>query len=567
MQTPHDEHDEWEQRRAQIIGLGEHSSRKSYYPELQQRLRELEQTKSTLAAANMQLQAVLDAATEVAIIATDREGMITIFNKGAEKMLGYTEEEVVGKFSSIILHLPEEIKERGAELGKESGKPLDGFDVFIELIKSHGSDRREWSYLCKDGKQLLVLLTATAIHNPAGEITGFLGIANDITEQRALESKLLQSQKMESIGQLAGGLAHDFNNVLSVIIGFASLLQMKLKMPESEARMMDNILTAAKKASNLTHSLLAFSRKQIMIKRTQNLNSIVANVGKLLTNLIGEDIQLKINLNDDPLYVFADSGQIEQVLLNMSTNARDAMPHGGMLAITTKLENIDEHFVKAHGFCEPGMYAVITVSDTGKGMDAETRKKIFEPFFTTKETGKGTGLGLAMVYGIIKQHNGYINVYSEPEVGTTFQMFIPSAASCEEHDHETLISNTPPSGSETILIAEDEAPVRELLENILTHFGYKVIMATNGADAIEKFREHQNQIQLVILDMIMPQKSGKIVYEEITQMNPDIRGLFCSGYAPDIIQRQGNLEHSFEFMMKPVKPHDLLVKIREILDR
>jgi CheY-like chemotaxis protein len=339
---------------------------------------------------------------------------------------------------------------------------------------------------------------------------------------------------MESIGQLAGGLAHDFNNVLSVIIGFASLLQMKLKMPEAEARMMDNILTAAKKASNLTHSLLAFSRKQIMIKRTQNLNSIVANVGKLLTNLIGEDIQLKINLNDDPLPVFADSGQIEQVLLNMSTNARDAMPHGGMLAITTKLENIDEHFVKAHGFCEPGMYAVITVSDTGKCMDAETRKKIFEPFFTTKETGKGTGLGLAMVYGIIKQHNGYINVYSEPEFGTTFQMFIPSAASCEEHDHETLISNTPPSGSETILIAEDEAPVRELMENILTHFGYKVIMATNGADAIEKFREHQDQIQLVILDMIMPQKSGKIVYEEITQMNPDIRG-FSAAVTPLIL--------------------------------
>ncbi|HQB38610.1 MAG TPA: ATP-binding protein [Deltaproteobacteria bacterium] len=568
MKMPPDNMEDWEVRRAQIIGLGEHSARKSYYPELQQRLRELERTKSTLAAANLQLQAVLDAASEVAIIATNQEGIITIFNKGAEKMLGYTEYEVVGKISILSMHLPKEIADRGQELGEKQGSPVEGFNVIIELMMSHSSDRREWTYVCKDGKHILVLVTITAMRNSKGEITGFLSIANDITEQKSLESKLLQSQKMESIGQLAGGLAHDFNNVLSVVIGFASLLQMKLHLPENEAKMLDNILTASKKAANLTHSLLAFSRKQIMIKHYHNLNNIVTNVTKLLGNLIGEDIEFKLNLCNQGLPVFADSGQIEQVILNLATNARDAMPQGGLLSIITRQESFDEHFAMLHNNCGPGEFATIIVSDSGSGMDEETRKRIFEPFFTTKEAGKGTGLGLPMVYGIIKQHNGCISVYSEPGIGTTFQIHLPLIEQSGElsKDSVTQERDVPPGGSETILVAEDEAPVRELMENILTHFGYKVIMAENGQDAVDKFIQHKDSISMIILDMIMPQKSGKIAYDEIMKLQPSVKALFCSGYAPDIIQRQGDLQGTFDFLMKPVKPNELLRRIRRLLD-
>ncbi len=569
MKMPPETEDDWESKREQIIGLGEHSARKSYYPELQQKLRELEHTKSTLAAANRQLQSVLDAASEVSIIATDHNGLITIFNKGSEKMLGYSAEEIIGKQTPLLFHSDQEVNDRGVELSKKLHKQLNGFDAIVEQAKRVGSETRQWKYICKNGTQLLVSLTITVIHSETSEISGFLGIATNITEQKNLETKLLQSQKMESIGQLAGGLAHDFNNVLTIITGFASLLQMKLnlKREQPEANMLGNIMAASQRAASLTSSLLAFSRKQVMVKHFYDLNSIISNVGKLLSKLIGEDIHLDISHTEDPLPVLVDSGQIEQIMLNMATNARDAMPLGGTLVIKTSLQTIDEHFVQRHGYCEPGQYAIITISDSGRGMSAETRKKIFEPFFTTKEIGKGTGLGLSMVYGILQQHNGYINVYSEIGIGTTFQIYLPIVEDDVELVDDKLENRIITGGNETILVAEDEPTVRMLMETILKESGYTVILAENGQDAIDKFKYHKDHIKLVILDMIMPVKSGKIALEEIQRLQPETKALFCSGYAPDIIQRQGTLNGDFDFLMKPIKPTDLLLKIRELLDR
>jgi two-component system, cell cycle sensor histidine kinase and response regulator CckA len=568
MNMPPDFKDEWDSKRDQIIGLGEHSARKSYYPELQQKLRELEQTKSTLADANRQMQSVLDAASEISIIATDQNGLITTFNKGAEKLLGYTAEEVVGLHTPLLFHSENEIKETVIEIKNRYNKDLEGFNAIVEGAIRSGAETLETTYICKDGTQLLVSLTITVIKSQTGKITGFLGIATNITEHKALEARLLQSQKMESVGQLAGGLAHDFNNVLTIITGYASLLHARLNQNADDANMVKKILAAAQKAADLTSSLLTFSRKQVSTKKCHDLNHIISNIGESLLKLIGEDVQLGISISDNPLPVLVDKGQIEQVMLNMSTNARDAMPHGGLLSIRTTCQQIDDQFVQRHGYCVPGKYALITISDSGRGMDSETRTKIFEPFFTTKESGKGTGLGLSMVYGIVNQHNGHINVYSEIGIGTTFQIYLPIIETETVTDTTGLdVDNQQVSGGdETILVAEDDPVVRMLIETILKESGYNLILAENGQDAVDKYIANRSTIKLIILDMIMPIKSGKHAYEEIRQLQPDIKALFYSGYAPDIIQRQGSLEGEYTLMMKPVKPTELLCQIRKLLD-
>lgn len=566
MPMPPDLEDDWETRREQIIGLGERSARKSYYPELQQKLRELQHAKATLSESNRQLQAILDAASEVSIIATDSKGIITTFNRGSEKMLGYRAEEVVGKETPLLFHSSQEISARAEEYSRKLHKHVTSFDVLATQAISGDSECREWTYICKDGTHLLVLLTITVIHRQGEEASGFLGIATNITEQKNLERKLLQSQKMESVGQLAGGLAHDFNNVLTIITGFASLLQLRLKLDDVEQSMFDNIQSAVGKAANLTSSLLTFSRKQGMVKHAHNLNTLITNVGKLLSKLIGEDIQLEIQQTEEALPVFVDGGQIEQVLLNMATNARDAMPLGGVFAIKTSLQMVDEAFILSHGCCEHEKYAVVTISDSGKGMESETIKKIFEPFFTTKAVGKGTGLGLSMAYGIISQHGGLIDVCSELGVGTTFQICLPIVLADVSTRDLFDENRSLPGGNETILVAEDEFAVRMLMKTILTDAGYSVILAENGQDCVDKFILEKDTIKLVVLDMIMPIKSGKRAFEEIKQMQPDIKALFCSGYASDIISRQGTLEGKHVFLMKPIKVPELLNKIRELLD-
>jgi PAS domain S-box-containing protein len=408
---------------------------------------------------------------------------------------------------------------------------------------------------------------AVPFRDAKGEIVALLGITDDITENRKLRAQLLQAQKMEAVGQLAGGIAHDFNNILTAIMGYGSILRMKLRRDNQLIVNVEQILQAADKAASLTQNLLAFSRKQIMNARPVNLNEIIARVEKFLLRIIGEDIEIKTNLSGEILTVNVDSGQMEQALLNLATNARDAMPNGGVLSIVTELSVINDEFIKAHGFGSFGKFALISVSDTGAGMDKETSDKIFEPFFTTKDVGKGTGLGLAMVYGTVKQHNGYITVYSEQGRGTIFKIYIPLVSLNIEKEGEVASESLPVGGTETILVAEDDPVLRKLDSKVLTEYGYNVILAEDGEDAINKFMDNKDKIHICILDMIMPKKSGKETYEAIKKIRSDVRIIFASGYAADRIQKDELLEKGLNFIQKPILPNEFLKKIRAVLDQ
>lgn len=394
----------------------------------------------------------------------------------------------------------------------------------------------------------------------------FVAVFDNITEQRSLEEQLRQSQKMEAVGQLAGGIAHDFNNALTAIIGFSTLAEMKMAKDDPLRMNMEQILAAADRAANLTRSLLAFSRKQSLNPQHVNLCEIVRDMELFLGRLIGADIHLQTDFRDAFLNVYADRGQIEQVLMNLAANSRDAMPTGGALHIETTSVLIDEAFVHFHGYGDPGRYALMTVSDSGAGLDKETIKKIFEPFFTTKEIGKGTGLGLSIVYGIIKQHNGYINVYSEPEKGTAFNIYLPLIEGGSAVKKKELLPY-PEGGTETVLVAEDDPFTRSVETSILKEFGYTVIEAEDGEDAVKKFLEHKDVIQILLFDMIMPNKNGKKAYEEIKSMRPEIPVLFFSGYTADFIDKKRMLEEGVEVLIKPVHPHVLARKVREILNK
>ncbi|MBI5142355.1 MAG: PAS domain S-box protein [Nitrospirae bacterium] len=403
--------------------------------------------------------------------------------------------------------------------------------------------------------------------NAENRIIGFLHVVRDITERKQLEEQLRQSQKMEAVGRLAGGIAHDFNNILTAIIGYGSIMQMNMTTAHPLRMHADQIIEAANRAAELTHSLLAFSRKQILNPKPVDLNDIVRGLVKFLTRIMGEDVEIITSAKHEGIIANADRGQIEQVLMNCATNARDAMPNGGIFTIETDTVSLDAEYVRMHGVGKAGAYAVMSVSDNGTGMGEEIRKHLFEPFFTTKEIGKGTGLGLSIIYGIIRQHNGFINVHSEPGRGTTFKIYLPIEQSVIERTTASAVPASPPGGTETILLAEDDDTVRELSRTVLTASGYTVITAMDGEDAISKFTEHKGDIKLVILDMIMPKKTGKQAYDELRSMKPGIRVLFVSGYTADMIHRDGMLIQDIDLISKPVSPTELLKKVRNVLDK
>ena len=400
----------------------------------------------------------------------------------------------------------------------------------------------------------------------AGNVVSVIVTVNDITEKRRLEDQLRHAQKMEAVGQLAGGVAHDFNNILTAIVGYGSMLRMKLGKDEVLARHVDQILTATERAAALTQSLLAFSRKKKLELKPVDVNDVVKRTKKLLLHLIGEDVVVSASMADNPkLSIMGDSGQIEQVLMNLATNARDAMPNGGRFTIVVERVLLDESFRKNHGYGMPGEYALISVTDDGQGMDNDTSEKIFEPFFTTKEVGKGTGLGLSIAYGIIKQHNGYINCSSRPGKGTTFNIYLP-LVQAEVVDGEPFEHVQSRGGKETILIAEDDVYVRKLTQAVLEEFGYTTIIAENGEEAIQSFKRNGENIDLLLLDVIMPKKNGKEVYEEIQAMRPDIKVLFMSGYTADLIHTKSILKDALNVVAKPISPPELLSAIRNALD-
>ncbi len=446
----------------------------------------------------------------------------------------------------------------------------DDLAMALEMSRAALSGEKEYDFEFRivhpGGGTKFIKTNGLIIRDEAGNALRMIGMNQDITERKHLEEQLRQAQKMEAIGQLAGGVAHDFNNILTAIYGYCSVLQMKMGTDSPFRADIDHIYAAAERAANLTRSLLAFSRKQIMSPQKVNMNDIVMNLGKLLTRIIGEDIRLKMVCMGVPLRIYADSGQIEQVLMNLAANARDAMPNGGTLTIETGIQEIDDGFIRTYGYGDSGKFVVLSVSDTGKGIDAETRKKIFEPFFTTKEVGKGTGLGLSIVYGVIKQHNGYINVFSEPGRGTTFSIYLPWISEEDVDDVEESGQEYPRMGSGTVLVAEDDANIRELAESVLKKFGYDVILARDGADAVEKFKAHGDHIAIVVMDMIMPKKSGREAYEEIRSIRADTKILFMSGYSPELLHDRGVFDSSFEVLIKPIHPLDLVRKVGNVLD-
>jgi PAS domain S-box-containing protein len=496
---------------------------------------------------------ILESVDEGFII-IDTEYKIISANRAYCEQLKLCCEDIIGRFCYEVSHH----RDKPCFMADEECAPMHTFKTGAPHMAIH-------THYDKDGSPIYIETKSFPMKDSSGHVFAAIETLNNITEKRKLEEQLRHAQKMEAIGTLVGGIAHDFNNMLNIIIGYGGLMQMKMKPDDPQMSQLKEILAAGDRAAQLTKGLLAFSRKQVLEIRTVNLNEIVEGFKKMLRRIIGEDIDLKIMLSEKALIIKADIVQIEQVLMNLAANARDAMPKGGVLTIETRSIKIDSEFIKTHGYGEPGMYALITVSDTGIGMDEKTRERIFEPYFTTKEMGRGTGLGLAIVYGIVKQHNGYINCYSEPGEGTTFRIYIP-LVKVEAEKLETEETLAPKGGTETILIAEDDANVRGLIRNILEGFGYTVIEAVDGEDAVKRFKENKDRIQLLLFDLIMPKKNGKDAYEDIKGIRPNIRAIFISGYAKDIIQRFG-IEEGIEFITKPVLPTELLRKVREELDK
>jgi PAS domain S-box-containing protein len=413
----------------------------------------------------------------------------------------------------------------------------------------------------KDGVEIQLEMSSHIIEDDLGRFTGIEGILRDVTERKKLEAQLRHSQKMEAVGTLAGGIAHDFNNILNVIIGYGLMVLDSLKADSPSKKHMNEVLTAADRAANLTKRLLGFSRKQVFEVKLIDINEVILNLQKMLVRIISESIDFKVILANKPLIVLADAGQIELVLINLVTNAKDAMQESGRLTISSGFEDVDDEHVVLYGYGKPGRYALITVSDTGHGMDGETQKKIFEPFFTTKGIGEGTGLGLAISYGIIKQHDGYIKVSSEPGQGTIFKIYLPLRIEAASPVKKMEVAFAVKGGNETVLVAEDDASLRSLTSIVLESFGYNVVLAVDGEDAITKFMENKEQISLVLLDTIMPKKNGKEVSDTIKEVIPRIKMLFTSGYSMDMT------EFGFDFIQKPFLPKDLLLKVREVLDR
>jgi len=480
------------------------------------------------------------------------EGLFRYVNKQYCEISGYAYEDLVNKVYYLeLVHPGDQDTVRDHTNARLSGKS--------------DSTAYQFRMMRKDGQEIMVKALASVSSNHGRP--AIIGTLLDISKEQALEQQLRQAQKMEAIGQLAGGVAHDFNNILTALIGYGNLLKMKMREDDPLRLYVDQMLASSEKAASLTQNLLAFSRKQMIKLEPLELNAIIKDARRLLKRLLTEDIELKLKLSDEDLTILTDTTQMNQILLNLATNARDAMPQGGILTIESKAVELGKDFYFFHGKGESGKYIRISVSDCGHGMDDNTKEQIFNPFFTTKEVGKGTGLGLSIVYGIVKQHNGLIDVQSNPGKGTTFHLYFPAASPrIEEPMAIESVLEVVPSGKEVILVAEDNTEVRQLTKEVLEESGYTVLEARDGWDAIEKFTQNKDTINLVILDVVMPKKNGKEAYNEIRKIREDVKALFTSGYTGDIVLGKGIENNAFNFIPKPLSPIDLLKKVRVVLD-
>ena len=502
-------------------------------------------------AAEAELRRLAAAVEQTAdsIVITDTEGTIEYVNPAFERITGYSKQEAVGKNPRI--------------LKSEKTDPSIYQDLW-KTILSGGVWKGQLVNRKKDGTDFYERVTISAIHDESGKIVNYIAVKQDTTAQMQLEEQLRQSQKLEAIGQLAGGVAHDFNNLLTVIGGYSSILLTKLPQDSPHRSNVEEIKKASDRAGALTRQLLAFSRKQILQPKILDLNVAVADLEKMLRRLIGEDIDLLTILSPGLGKVKADPGQMEQVLLNLIVNARDAMPRGGKLTIETSNVMQSPEYAERH-VTLPGPYVMLAVTDNGCGMPAEIQSRIFEPFFTTKESGKGTGLGLATVYGIIKQSGGNIWVYSEKDRGTTIKVFLPRVDEVIHHEDSGPLGAIP-HGTETVLVVEDEDQVRAILTQILEGQGYRVVSASNGEQALSISRDREVDISLMITDVVMPQMSGRELAGLVSKVRPDLPVLFMSGYTDDAIVRHGLLDEKLNFIQKPFDSAGVARKVREVLD-
>jgi PAS domain S-box-containing protein len=484
-----------------------------------------------------------------AVIVMDPEGRITDWNPAATRMFGYEKAEMLGRTMDVVSapeRLPEQQREINAAFARES--------------RWAG----ELPYVRKDGSRGITDVKVAVQRDSEGRALSILSVNRDVTERRLLEAQLQQAQKMEAVGRLAGGIAHDFNNMLTAVKGYVEFLLQDLDRSDPRRTDVLEIAKAADRAASLTRQLLAFSRKQVLQPRPLDLNEVVHGMEKMLGRVIGEDLHVVTRLDPQLRLVEADQSQIEQVIMNLAVNARDAMPDGGVLTIETRNVAVDR--LDPMVGIEPGAYALLAITDTGTGMDAATRAQIFEPFFTTKPVGQGTGLGLSTVYGIVTQSGGHVSVSSAPRRGSTFEVYLPHVDGAHAAMPARPATDRFPQGSETVLLVDDDEGVRAVSGRILRQAGYTVLSSTDGLEAIRLIEESRGQVDLLVTDVVMPRLGGRDLVAHVREVHPDLRVLYVSGYTEEGVRRQGALDPESAFLEKPFTAERLTRKVREVLD-
>ncbi len=527
------------------------SDRKRIAEELRRANEELHRRSAEqLGEYRSRLALIIDS-SEDAIIGKGLDGIITSWNKGAERIYGYTPEEVVGKHISLLA---------------PSDRPDEIPEILKKIARGEGTEHYESVRVAKDGRQLNVSISVSPLRDAKGDVIGASAIARDITAQKKAEGQLHQSQKMEAVGRLAGGVAHDFNNILGIISACAEFLRDRIEPAAEPSHYVENIKKATERGSALTRQLLAFSRSSVIQPRVLDLNERLKDVSRLLRPLMGDDVEILILSKSPTAVVEADPGQLDQIVVNLAVNARDAMPRGGKFILETRAEKFDEAFAEQNQSMAAGKYVLLAVSDTGSGMDEATVSRIFEPFFTTKEKGKGTGLGLATVYGIVKQSAGHILVYSEPGHGTTFKIYLPSA------DHKLGLASkpeveavSPKRHGTTILLVEDDEIMRSLTRQLLQEHGYTVIEADDGKSALEWVESHPDPIDLVLTDVVMRRMSGPELVERLNASHPNLKVVYMSGYTGELIAEREVLKRGITLLEKPFSRTALLNTIHATL--
>jgi PAS domain S-box-containing protein len=499
--------------------------------------------------AHARLSTAVEQSAE-SIVITDASGTIVYTNPAFERSTGYTSAEALGQNTRIL-----KSGQQDAEFYRQMWAVLGRGEVWRGRIVNRK----------KDGTLFNETATISPVRDAAGNLVNYVAVKRDVTNEMLLEQQLLQAQKMEAIGRLAGGVAHDFNNLLGVITGYGEIVHRRLPDQDPLKGKVEQILKAGERAAGLTRQLLAFGRKQVLQPKVLDLNSLVSNMQTMLPRVIGEDVELVTVLEPRLGSVMADPGQIDQVLMNLVVNARDAMPEGGRITIETRNADLDEGYAATHAPLRAGPHVMLAVTDTGSGMDEATRARIFEPFFTTKGVGAGTGLGLSTVYGIVKQSEGYVWVYSEVGVGTTFKIYLPRIDEEARHGEEEA-PGALLRGAETVLLVEDEASLRHMITEILQSNGYSVLVARDGVEALQEAAAHAGRIQILVADVIMPGMTGPRVADVLALSRPEMRVLFISGYSDEAVTRHGLAGPHRSFLSKPFGTETLLRAVRESLD-